>query len=210
MSVIVERLSVKLGERQVLSNISVTFPAHTFTVLTGPSGTGKTTLLGAIGGVVMPDSGNIRIHGEAPSPQMSAWVPQGANSLPNRTLIDNVMIAPLSNGCDREHAYHMAQHYLARVGLSDREHSVARELSGGELQRLSLARALSSNQPVLLADEPTANLDHLTALSIIALLQAAPKDRVIVVATHDPELIAAAELVVDLRELQAKALQEQL
>lgn len=201
MPVTVENLTIAFGTRMVLRNISTTFPDGQLIAVTGPSGSGKTTLLGAIGGIIRPTAGCIRINDDLPDTSLSVWVPQGANCLSNRTLIDNAMIAPLSDGLPRLLAHDKAMQALEEVGLADRNNSFAAELSGGELQRLALARALASTRPVVLLDEPTANLDPATASGIIDLLRQVPVENTMIVSTHDPELVNAADIVVDLRQL---------
>ncbi|WP_425460823.1 ABC transporter ATP-binding protein [Leucobacter komagatae] len=185
-----------MGGRKILQGVSAEFEDGVMTVLIGPSGTGKTTLLNLLAGYLSPSSGSILVNGMPPDPSLVAWIPQGVNALGRRTLTENVMIAPLSEGVVRASARELATHQLERVGLGGREESTASELSGGELQRLAIARALASRKPLLLADEPTANLDSETAGGIIALLHSLRCERTLVVATHDPELMRASERVV--------------
>ncbi|MFT4233171.1 MAG: ATP-binding cassette domain-containing protein [Leucobacter sp.] len=208
MPVMVRNIAVSYASRKVLSNISAMFPDGQLVAVTGPSGAGKTTLLGAIGGIVPLASGNIEVNGLAPRPELSVWVPQGANCLTSRTLMDNVMIAPLSDGIPRAEAQAKATMALEQVGLGARGDSRAAELSGGELQRLALARALASARPVVLLDEPTANLDPVTASGIITLLKNVPVTNTMIVSTHDSELVDAADAVLDLRQLARSAVLE--
>lgn len=203
MSVKLEDVSVDFGDRRILHGICATFESGILTALTGPSGTGKTTLLGVIAGFILPSEGKVTVGGVAPLPEFVVWVPQGANALSARTLLDNVRLAPLSDGLPLSAAEKVASAQLEMVGLGGRESALARELSGGELQRLALARALASSRPLLLADEPTANLDSETSKGIIELLRSIRAERTMIIATHDPELVSAADRVVDLRRLDA-------
>lgn len=201
MTVQLKEISHSYGEKQVLENITVNIQDNLLTVLIGPSGSGKTTLLSIIAGEITPQTGTATINGMPVSPHRTVWIPQGANSLPARTLLDNVLIAPLASGTERAKARQIAFTALESVGLKQRHNSLARELSGGELQRLAIARALASQKEVLLADEPTANLDTKNANEIIALLKNIRYEKTLLVATHDPAVLQAADIILDMHKI---------
>lgn len=187
----------------VLNRVSCGMRKGVLTALVGPSGAGKSTLLGALSGIVRPDSGKVRVDGQAPSQLNSVWVPQGANALGSRTALENVLISPLSDGCSRPRAFAIATKRLSEVGLAGREESLAGQLSGGELQRLAFARALASSRSLLLADEPTANLDLESTRAVVKLMREISSSKTVVVATHDPEVVKSADVVLDLRRLNS-------
>jgi ABC-type lipoprotein export system ATPase subunit len=201
MSVIVEKVTAGFDRQAVLRHISCEFEPGKLTALVGPSGSGKTTLLEVISGLLLPWSGTVRVEGDSAGLSPVVWVPQGANALGARSILDNVRLAPLSDGLSSAQATETASRMINYVGLGDRESSLARELSGGELQRLAFARAIASRRRVILADEPTANLDAANTEEIVCLLHRLRSDRTMIVATHDPNLVSAADSVVDLRLL---------
>lgn len=208
MPVTLQGVAIAFDGLLVLEGVTEEIHDGELTVLTGPSGTGKTSLMGVIAGVIPAASGTVNVNGQAPSPEQVVWVPQGANALPARTVIDNVMIAPLSDGFEEVSAAERAMTALEQVGLAGRAHTQAWKLSGGQLQRLALARALASMRPLLLADEPTANLDAGTAREMIALLRTLRFTQTLMVATHDPALMLAADRVIDLRRYVPRMAQE--
>ena len=205
MRISVENVSKSFGERIVLSNVCVELPARSVTALVGASGSGKSTLLGLIAGFQNPDEGQVWFIDNdkvAANSNLVAYMPQGSNALPHRTSIDNAAIGALAEGASLESALQMAKSALTTVGLSEVAGSFARQLSGGELQRLCFARALCSSRPVVLADEPSANLDSANVDKIVASLRELGREKTVVVATHDSDLLAAADVVLDLRALQ--------
>jgi putative ABC transport system ATP-binding protein len=179
-------------------------------VLLGPSGCGKTSLLSALGGILRPAAGSIAVGGAAVH-QLSGsaladyrqrqvgFVFQAFNLVPSLNARENVAIPLILAGMGRKRALRRADALLGRVGLADRGHHRPAKLSGGQMQRVAIARALAADPPVLLADEPTANLDYIQAEGIIALLRELRADgRLIVVATHDDRLVPIADRVVHL------------
>jgi putative ABC transport system ATP-binding protein len=197
--------TMRFGAITVFSGFAAQFPAARVTALVGPSGSGKSTLLAAISGYQPLSGGRIELRDgptsppSPPAPSRVAWVPQGSNALGRRTVLENVAIAPLSVGATLSDARERAIDALEVVGLGTLLHQQARRLSGGELQRTALARALASDRELILADEPSANLDAANTEMIAEILDGLSTRATVVVATHDPVLAAAAEVTVHLR-----------
>ncbi len=181
---------------QALSKVSLTFGVGEFVAITGESGSGKSTLLNIIGGMDTFDDGEMFVDGE-PTFQYddSDWeeyrrtkigyVFQDYSLVGHYTAIDNVMSALLVMGNDRKTAEEIAKKYLAQVGLNGYETHRASELSSGQKQRLSIARALAKNTGIIVADEPTGNLDTETGNQIIRLLKELSKERLVIMVTHN-------------------------
>jgi putative ABC transport system ATP-binding protein len=179
-------------------------------VLLGPSGCGKTSVLSALGGILKPKSGTIRCAGVAVESLTGAgladyrqrqvgFVFQAFNLVPSLTVRENVAVPLILAGVPRRAAFARADELLDRVGLGDRARHRPGKLSGGQQQRTAVARGLAADPPMLLADEPTANLDYIQAEGIISLLRELRADgRLIVVSTHDDRLVPIADRVVHL------------
>lgn len=206
MQVDVVDAEVRFGSKVAFTGLDATFPAAQVTALVGPSGSGKSTLLAAISGYQALDAGQIEVRSAptelamGPDPARVAWVPQGSNALGRRSVLDNVAIAPKSAGASLSEARERAMESLTVVGLSALASQQARWLSGGELQRVALARALASGKDLILADEPSANLDAANTELIAQILEGLTTSATVVVATHDPVLVAAAPHAVHMRE----------
>jgi putative ABC transport system ATP-binding protein len=211
----VRSLSMRLssGGRavDVLTDISFDVPARQFVAVAGPSGSGKSTLLGLIAGLDQPTSGTITVAGvEITRLDEDAlarfrrdtigYVFQSFHLIPTLTAIENVMI-PLELSGDG-HALDRASALLADVGLGERAHHYPVQLSGGEQQRVAVARAVVHRPRLLLADEPTGNLDSATGKEIIDLLVALNRNlgSTLVLVTHDAALAANAERILTLRD----------
>jgi putative ABC transport system ATP-binding protein len=191
-----------------LDNLSFQAQAGELVVLLGPSGCGKTTLLSCLGGILTPTSGSIRLEeidvtalkgGEldAYRRERIGFVFQAFNLIPSLTARENIAVPLTLTGHSRKDAFARADVLLEQVGLSERSHHLPSKLSGGQMQRVAVARGLGHNPPLLLADEPTANLDHIQAETIIRLLQGLRDDgRMIVVSTHDSRLVPIADRIV--------------
>lgn len=195
------------GRRIVLDGVSHVFVSGQSTAVVGPSGSGKSTLLAILGLLLAPDEGTVALDGRRVSPrdadvrgQVMAWVLQTANVLAHRRVLDNVAVGPLTMGSSRREAERRAHAALSVVGLGERAHTVAGLLSGGERQRTCVARAIAQGNPVVLADEPTAQLDGENARLVIDGLTDGLADRIVVVATHDPAVAARADRVLRLSE----------
>ncbi len=201
----------------VLNNITLDVPAGEFVGLMGPSGSGKTTLLNLIAGIDRPDSGQVSVAGtdvaQLSESQLAKWrathigfVFQFYNLIPVLTAYENVelplLLAPLSKKQRREHV----ETALALVGLSDRVKHYPRQLSGGQEQRVAIARAIATDPTILVADEPTGDLDRKSAEEILTLLERLNREfkKTIVMVTHDPHAAERAHTVrhLDKGELQ--------
>jgi ABC-type multidrug transport system ATPase subunit len=184
------------GRREVLARVTGAITPGRLTAVTGPSGAGKTTLLRVLGGELALDSGTVdgftadgRRH--PPRPDLIAWVTQQAQLLGHRSARDNVALAGLARGLTRTDAMREADHLLDSFGLAGIAGTAAGRASGGERQRLCVCRALATARPVILADEPSANLDARSAGQVVdALAALAGRGVTVVVATHDPAVIA--------------------
>jgi ABC-type lipoprotein export system ATPase subunit len=189
----------------VLHGLDLAVPAGTSLALMGPSGSGKSTALAVAGLLLAPTAGEVRIGGAVRTTRDAArvlrgevaWVLQSVNLLPRRTALDNVLLPALAAGGTRETARAEALALLARVGI-DLPGQIARTLSGGQAQRVGVARALICRPAVLIADEPTANLDVATGRSMARALLHAAEGTTVLLATHDPEIAAMADRVVHL------------
>ena len=159
-------------------------PGHVY-ALTGPSGSGKSTLLGIIAGWIPPTSGSIAREGISGI----QWVFQSPHGVAGRTALDQVSLPFLARGLSRADADTAAHTLLQDMGIAHLASSAFRHLSGGEGQRLMIARALAANPDLLLLDEPTAALDHRTAQEVVDVVAAlAQRDCIVVIATHDPRV----------------------
>lgn len=219
MQLIADDLSLSAGGMTLFRGLSHRFAPGRVTAIVGPSGSGKSTMLAALAGlhpvadgriVVVTDefgdrdrrdgvADDVATVGRPPRSRDVTWVPQGSNALPGRTAIDNVMVAPLAAGRTMEEARRVAEHALGQVGLEHRSGALARTLSGGELQRLSLARGLATTRPFVFADEPTASLDGANAARVAEVLAEVTIDATVVIATHDDLIVRSADACVDLR-----------
>lgn len=192
----------------------LTFEARAgeMTVLLGPSGSGKTTLLSCLGGILTPTSGEIvlgetAVTGLEPSALESyrrdhvGFVFQAFNLIPSLTALQNVAIPLILTGNGRADAYARAAAALERVDMADRSGHLPGRLSGGQQQRVAVARGIAHEPRLLLADEPTANLDHVQAESIIRLLRdLRDQGSIIVVSTHDARLVPVADRTVQMTQ----------
>ncbi len=195
----------------VLSDVSLEVPAGQFVAIAGPSGSGKSTLLGLIAGLDQPTAGRIEVAGvEITALDEDAlarfrrdhvgYVFQSYHLLATLTAEENVAV-PLELA-DEPDAAGRARALLAEVGLAERAHHYPVQLSGGEQQRVAVARAMARRPPLLLADEPTGNLDSATGKQIIDLLVGVNRrlGSTLVLVTHDAALAAHADRVVTLRD----------
>ena len=208
---LVMRLRSAAGVVTILDGVTLEVPAGQFVAITGPSGSGKSTLLGLVAGLDRPTAGSIRVDGvELSSLDEDAlarlrlakigYVFQSFHLIPTLTAIENVAIPLELAGV--EDATARAGALLEEVGLKTRVGHYPAELSGGEQQRVALARAVANGPGLLLADEPTGNLDSATGAQIVDLLVGLHRRHgvTLVLVTHDPALAAHADRVVELRD----------
>ena len=201
----------------VLRDISLDVPEGEFLGLMGPSGSGKTTLLNLIAGIDRPDAGSVAVAGtdvtKLSESEAARWrathigfVFQFYNLLPVLTAFENVelplLLAPLSKAERKKHV----ETALTLVGLTDRMRHYPRQLSGGQEQRVAIARAIASDPTILVADEPTGDLDRKSAEEVLTLLERLNREfkKTVVMVTHDPHAAERAHLVrhLDKGELQ--------
>jgi putative ABC transport system ATP-binding protein len=199
------------GMLTILHPLDLDVPARQVVAITGPSGSGKSTLLGLIAGLDSPSTGQIAIDGIDITAldedglarlrgRRIGFVFQFFHLLPSLTALENVLV-PMEIAGARD-ARARATALLAEVGLSERGHHYPSQLSGGEQQRVAIARALANDPPLLLADEPTGNLDSATGAQVIELLLEVNRLRgtTLVLVTHDPELAGVADVAIALRD----------
>jgi len=203
------------GTREVaaLDGVSLRIDSGGFTCLMGPSGSGKSTFLHLAGGLDLPSSGDVMIEGQS----TRAWnddaltllrrrrlgfVFQFFNLIPSLTVAENVALPLLLEGVSGAEISRRVEPLLERVGLAGRSGHAPAGLSGGEMQRTAIARALVADPAIVLADEPTGNLDRATGRGILEILHAVAKrdGRTVVVVTHDPGAAEFADRVVRLRD----------
>ena len=198
---------------EVLRGISMDVAPGQVVALEGPSGSGKTTLLSIMGCILTPTAGTVTVAGEVADAERPrrmrdirrrsiGFVFQQFNLFPALTALENVEYALNVKGVRGPAARGQAAAVLERVGLSDRMGFLPRDLSGGQKQRVAIARALAGGPRVLLADEPTANLDTAVGDQILDLFQGLAKDesRGLVIVTHDPKVRRIADRVAGIRD----------
>jgi putative ABC transport system ATP-binding protein len=198
---------------KALDEVSISIDAGEFTAIVGPSGSGKTTLLNMVGGLDVPTSGKIIVD----DVDISTYKPdelvnfrlhhigfvfQAYNLIPVFTAKENVEFIMLLQGLSKEEREKRAEDLLTSVGLGDRLNSIPSKLSGGQQQRVAVARALASKPSFVLADEPTANLDSVTADSLLDLMEELNQKHqmTFIFSTHDHRVIERAHRVITLRD----------
>jgi putative ABC transport system ATP-binding protein len=199
--------SLPMGERElaVLRGLTFEVAAGEWVALTGPSGSGKTTLLGLLAGIDRPTRGSVRVDGIEISRMPETLLARFRNEkigiifqsfylLQSMSALENVA-APLYIGSLYRRAHALAAHMLAQVGLASRLDHLPNQLSGGEQQRVAIARALVASPRVLLADEPTGNLDSATGAQVLSLIRdmRAALNLTVVMVTHDPQVARYAD-----------------
>ena len=205
----------RLGSVRVpaLDNVDIKIDRGEFVVLQGPSGSGKTTLINLLGLLDRADKGEVLLEGRPVSGMdedqradarrdLFGFVFQSFNLIPVLTALENVEYPMTLKGLPRKTMRRRAYEVLSRVGLSGKQGVRPDLLSGGERQRVALARAIVNDPQVVVADEPTANLDSQTADGILDLMRELRDDREVafVVATHDPRVVARGQRVVTLHD----------
>jgi len=203
----------RYGEVAAVDGIDLDVERGEFFTLLGPSGSGKTTLLSILGCILTPTSGRVVIDGQEVDARRSRRLPeirkksigfvfQQYNLFPALTALENVQYALNIKGLRGREARRQAERALESVGLTDRAQFLPRDLSGGQKQRVAIARALAGGPPILLADEPTANLDSQTGLHVLELFRdlAKQQNRALLIVTHDPKVRGIADRVVQIRD----------
>lgn len=205
---------------QVLKGVEMEIEKGEMVALMGPSGCGKSTLLNIIGGLLAGDGGSItlneRTYGlKGPSSvvdvrrELVGWIFQDFHLLDNLSALDNVAMALELSGISSVDAEKAAIDSLNRVGLGDRMHHIPDQLSGGQQQRVAIARAIAGNRPILLADEPTGNLDIASGKEVLALFKELCHDEEkpisILMVTHDPDLASNADRMLLLKDGKTEA-----
>jgi putative ABC transport system ATP-binding protein len=210
---VVKHYSAAGEEIHAVESVSLTVSAGEIVAIHGPSGSGKTTLLKLAATLLTPEAGTVRFQGRDLSTfsedQASdyllrdvGFIYQNFHLMGRVSALENASIKLLLAGTRRGDAQAQAQQWLERLGLSERMHQTPEQLSGGERQRVAIARALSGDPPLILADEPTGNLDSLRSREIIELLAqtAHQRNAGVVLVTHDTEAAQLADRVFTLRD----------
>ena len=184
---------------EALRDLSLDFRKSEFVAILGPSGCGKTTLLNIIGGLDRYTSGDLVINNVSTKEYKDVdwdiyrnnsigFVFQSYNLIPHQTALANVELAMTLAGISKSERRERAKHALEQVGLADQINKKPSQMSGGQMQRVSIARALVNNPDILLADEPTGALDSETSVQIMEILKEVAKDRLVIMVTHNPDL----------------------
>ena len=202
------------GENQVnaLAGVSITIDEGEFVAIIGQSGSGKSTLMNMLGLLDTPTHGEYYINGklvdDLTDDQMSAirneeigFIFQGFNLISSLTALENVELPLVYRGMPKQERREISQDALERVGLGERMNHLPAEMSGGQQQRVAVARAIAAKPPVILADEPTGNLDTKSTKEVMAILhELKDEGRTVIVITHDNEIAEEAERVIRIRD----------
>jgi putative ABC transport system ATP-binding protein len=209
------------GAVHALRGINLSVRRGEYIAVMGPSGSGKTTLFNMIGGLDKPTKGTVKIDNvdlSKMSPKQLAWVRsrkigyvfQTFNLIPVLTALGNVMLPMIFTGMKREERVKKAKELLSLVGLGERVNHRPTELSGGQQQRVAIARALANDPSIILADEPTGNLDLNTGLAIVNLLYRLKVERntTVICATHDLKMVDVSDRLAWIRDGQIERIEE--
>jgi putative ABC transport system ATP-binding protein len=195
-----------------LRGVSLTIRRNVYVAIMGPSGSGKSTMMNILGCLDTPDAGEYWLNGEEVSKlgddalarvrnREIGFVFQTFNLLPRASALHNVELPLIYAGLSASERRERAEQALVRVGLGERMHHRPNELSGGQRQRVAIARALVNRPSILLADEPTGNLDSTTSEEIMAVFEELhAQGQTVVMVTHEPDIAAYAERIITLRD----------
>lgn len=203
-----------MGENSIyaLNNVSLHIYKHEFVAIVGPSGSGKSTLMNMLGCLDVPTTGNYVLDGHEVSKlndsqlaeirnKKIGFIFQGFNLLKKLSAIENVELPLIYQGIGHKERHRRSVEALELVGLGDRIYHTPNELSGGQQQRVAIARALVSNPPLILADEPTGNLDTKSGMEIMKTLhELHKKGNTIVLITHDNNVAAQAQRIINIQD----------
>ena len=202
------------GENEVraLDHVNVSINENEFVALIGHSGSGKSTLMNMLGCLDVPTSGTYLLHDQDVS-RMSdddlsdirnreiGFIFQGFNLIPNLTALENVELPLIYRGISKKERLELSQDALRKVGLEKRMNHKPSEMSGGQQQRVAIARAIAQAPPVILADEPTGNLDSGSTKEIMGILKSLHQEgRTVIIITHDNDIAAQAERVIRIKD----------
>ena len=214
------QLRKTFGETEAMRGISLDIQRGEVVAIMGPSGSGKSTLLHCLAGIIRPDHGTVTYFEQPATPlridQLSdaertrlrrhqfGFVFQFSQLVPELTALDNVAIPLLLSGHSRAVAYDQAEHWLDRMGVHAKRHQLATKLSGGQIQRVAVARALAIDPQILFADEPTGSLDSLNSEKVMELFLHAARANgtTVIIVTHEPTIAAYADREIIVRDGQ--------
>ena len=214
------QLRKTFGETEAMRGISLDIQRGEAVAIMGPSGSGKSTLLHCLAGIIRPDHGTVTYFEQPATPlridQLSdaertklrrhqfGFVFQFSQLVPELTALDNVAIPLLLSGHSRAVAYDQAEHWLDRMGVHAKRHQLATKLSGGQIQRVAVARALAIEPQILFADEPTGSLDSLNSEKVMELFLHAARANgtTVIIVTHEPTIAAYADREIIVRDGQ--------
>lgn len=202
------------GENEVraLDHVNVLIEENEFVAIIGHSGSGKSTLMNMLGCLDIPSSGSYLLHGQDVSSMSDdelsdirnkeiGFIFQGFNLIPNLTAEENVELPLIYRGVARRERKELARQALTKVGLEHRMEHKPSEMSGGQQQRVAIARAIAQAPPIILADEPTGNLDSNSTQEIMGILKQLHREgRTVILITHDNEIAAQAERVIRIKD----------
>ena len=207
------------GENEVraLDHVNVTIDEGEYVAIIGQSGSGKSTLMNMLGCLDVPSSGIYRLHGQDVSSmdddELSdirnreiGFIFQGFNLIPNLTALENVELPLIYRGVGKSKRVELSRKALEKVGLANRIDHKPSEMSGGQQQRVAIARAIAQAPPVILADEPTGNLDSHSTMEIMGILESLHSEgRTVILITHDNEIADRAKRVIKIKDGRIEA-----
>ena len=213
----VKGLKKHFGKLQVLKGVDIDIHSGEVVVVIGPSGSGKSTLMNMLGCLDVPTSGSYFLHGKDVS-RMSddelsdvrnreiGFIFQGFNLIANLTALENVELPLIYRGVGKKERRELAEAALEKVGLGQRMSHKPSEMSGGQQQRVAIARAIAQAPPVILADEPTGNLDSGSTKEIMSILKQLHREgRTVILITHDNDIAAQARRVIRIKDGKIEA-----